>query len=98
MLWRFGVAGSADAEAGAGVAGAGLASGAAGASARPRAIYLLPDNGKERGPDGKRLPAEERLKIVARPAVEQIERLEGELAGHPRRAGGERVRGRRRGG
>ena len=80
MLWRFGVVGSADAEAGVGVGGAGAAGGAAEASARPRAIYLLPDNGKERGPDGKRLPAEERLKLVARPATERIEQLEGELA------------------
>ena len=80
MLWRFGVVGSADAEAGVGVGGAGAAGGAAEASARPRAIYLLPDNGKERGPDGKRLPAEERLKLVARPATERIEQLESELA------------------
>lgn len=82
MGWRFG------ADAGLGAAGAGAA-GAAGSRARgaapapapePRGtIYLIPDNGRARGPDGRTLPFEERLARSTRPLVEKIEQLEREL-------------------
>lgn len=74
MRWRFGAAD--------GAAGGRPAAAVAEAQepARPRTIYLLPDNGMELGPDMKPRTVEERRARSAAPVKEKIERLERELA------------------
>ena len=77
MQWRFGAAGAAAAS---GLGGAGEAA-AADEPARPRAIYILPDNGKERrAPDGTPMtPALRKARTLA-PIQGEIDRLEARLA------------------
>jgi len=87
MRWRFGWAGSGAGEgsgfgpSGASGAGARAGVGTAEGPARPRAIYLLPDNGKERRtPDGAPMTPAMRRAHALKPAVDRIAALEGELA------------------
>ncbi len=76
MRWRFGDAGAAAGRA----AGAGAGVPGAGEPDRPRAIYLIPDNGRELMPNGKPPTPEERRARDAAPVLAEIERLERRLA------------------
>ena len=77
MGWRFGAAGAAASGAG---AARDAAAAARGAPERPRTIYLIPTNGRERGPDGKPLSADQRRALEAKPVLAEIARLEARLA------------------
>ena len=76
MQWRFGAASG---RAASGPPGAGEA--AADEPARPRAIYILPDNGKERrAPDGTPMTRALRKARTLAPIQGEIDRLEARLA------------------
>jgi hypothetical protein len=92
MRWRFGAArdeakgearGEAGRQAGAGADGAARARAAVAAAdppGRPRAIYILPDNGKERrAPDGTPMTPAMRKAHTLAPIQEEIDRLEARL-------------------